>query len=63
LRGKIADLRLDLDYQFGNGSTAQMLSRWQQGESLEALVIQVKNQKTEITRKLQQLTNIHSRFF
>ena len=47
---------IEIDYQFGNGSTTQMLSMWQQGESLEAEVIQVKSKKTEITRKIQQLT-------
>ncbi|WP_246141935.1 hypothetical protein [Hyella patelloides] len=55
---------IEIDYQFGNGSTTQMLSMWQQGESLEALVIQVESKKKEITRKLQQiisftLTNSH----
>ena len=47
---------IEIDYQFGNGSTTQMLSMWQQGESLEAEVIKVETKKTEITRKLQQLT-------
>jgi predicted ATPase len=47
---------IEIDYQFGSGSTTQMLSMWQQGESLEAEVIQVEGKKTEITRKLQQLT-------
>ena len=50
---------IEIDYQFGNGSTTQMLSMWQQGESLEALVIQIESQKTEITRKLQQLTGFN----
>jgi len=45
---------IEIDYQFGNGSTKQMLSMWQQGEELEAEVIQIKSKKTEITRKLQQ---------
>jgi hypothetical protein len=47
---------IEIDYQFGNGSTTQMLSMWQQGESLEAEVIKVESKKTEITRKIQQLT-------
>jgi predicted ATPase len=47
---------IEIDYQFGNGSTTQMLSMWQQGESLEAEVIQIESKKTEITRKIQQLT-------
>lgn len=47
---------IEIDYQFGNGSTTQMLSMWQQGESLEAEVIQIEGKKAEITRKLQQLT-------
>ena len=47
---------IEIDYQFGNGSTTQMLSMWQQGESLEAQIIQIKSKKTEITRKIQQLT-------
>ncbi|WP_233220162.1 hypothetical protein [Pleurocapsa sp. CCALA 161] len=49
---------IEIDYQFGNGSTTQMLSMWQQGESLEADVIQVENKKTEIIRKIQQLTGL-----
>ncbi len=47
---------IEIDYQFGNGSTTQMLSVWQQGESLEAEVVQIESKKTEITRKIQQLT-------
>jgi hypothetical protein len=47
---------IEIDYQFGNGSTTQMLSMWQQGESLEAEVIQIEGKKAEITRKIQQLT-------
>jgi predicted ATPase len=47
---------IEIDYQFGNGSTTQMLSMWQQGESLEANVMETESQKVEITRKLQQLT-------
>ncbi|HHP7231928.1 MAG TPA: hypothetical protein ACFCUY_13855 [Xenococcaceae cyanobacterium] len=49
---------IEIDYQFGNGSTTQMLSMWQQGESLEAEVIQIQSQKIEITRKLQQITGL-----
>ena len=43
---------VEIDYQFGNGSTTQMLSMWQQEESLEAEVVKVEikidgnNQKT-----------------
>ena len=48
---------IEIDYQFGNGSTTQMLSMWQQGESLEAEIIQIESKKTEITRKIQQMTN------
>jgi predicted ATPase len=47
---------IEIDYQFGNGSTTQMLSMWQQGESLEAEVVQIESKKAEITRKIQQLT-------
>jgi predicted ATPase len=48
---------IEIDYQFGNGSTTQILSLWQQGESLEAEVIQIEGKKTEIIRKIQQLTD------
>ena len=34
--------------------------KWQQGESLEAQVIQAENKKTQITRKIQQLTGMQS---
>ena len=37
-----------------------MLSLWQQGESLAAQVIQAENKKTQITRKIQQLTGMQS---
>jgi hypothetical protein len=47
---------IEIDYQFGNGSTTQMLSMWQQGEGLEAQVLEASGKKVEITRKLQQLT-------
>lgn len=49
---------IEIDYQFGNGSTTQMLSMWQQGESFEADLIQIESKKTEITRKIQQLTGV-----
>ena len=52
---------IEIDYQFGNGSTTQMLSMWQQGESLEAEVIQIESKKTEITRKIIQLTGMKSK--
>ncbi|MDJ0574765.1 MAG: hypothetical protein QNJ65_06310 [Xenococcaceae cyanobacterium MO_234.B1] len=51
---------IEIDYQFGNGSTTQMLGLWQQGESLEAEVIQVESKKTEITRKLLQMTGFEA---
>jgi predicted ATPase len=47
---------IEIDYQFGSGSTTQMLSMWQQGEGLEAQVLEASGKKVEITRKLQQLT-------
>jgi outer membrane protein TolC len=47
---------IEIDYQFGNGSTTQMLSMWQQGESLEAEVIEADNKRGEIVVKLTQLT-------
>jgi outer membrane protein TolC len=47
---------IEIDYQFGSGSTTQMLSMWQQGEELEADVMEADSKKLEITRKLQQLT-------
>jgi predicted ATPase len=47
---------IEIDYQFGNGSTTQMLSIWQQGEELEANVMETESKKVEITRKIQQLT-------
>ena len=52
---------IEIDYQFGNGSTTQMLSMWQQGESLEAEVIKVESKKTEITRKIQQITGLSTK--
>jgi predicted ATPase len=47
---------IEIDYQFGSGSTTQMLSMWQQGEGLEAQVLEASGKKVEITRKLEQLT-------
>jgi hypothetical protein len=47
---------IEIDYQFGNGSTTQMLSMWQQEEELEADVTKADGKKGDITRKLQQLT-------
>lgn len=51
---------IEIDYQFGNGSTTQMLNMWQQGEGLEAEIIQIESKKSEITRKLQQITGSSS---
>jgi predicted ATPase len=47
---------IEIDYQFGSGSTTEMLSLWQQGETLEAIIIQADNKRSEIVRKLTQLT-------
>ena len=52
---------IEIDYQFGNGSTTQMLSMWQQGENLEAKVIKAENSRDESIRRLKQLTNIELR--
>ncbi len=49
---------IEIDYQFGNGSTTQMLSMWQQGKSLEAEIIKIDSQRGEIVRKLQQITGL-----
>jgi len=49
---------IEIDYQFGNGSTTQMLSMWQQGESLEGNVIEAENKCGEVIRKLQQITGL-----
>ena len=46
---------IEIDYQFGNGSTTQMLSMWQQGKSLEAKVIEVDSKRNEKIRKIEQL--------
>ncbi len=48
---------IEIDYQFGNGSTTQMLSMWQQEESLEAEVIQIESKCNEVVRQIKQLTN------
>ena len=52
---------IEIDYQFGNGSTTQMLSMWQQGESLEAEIIKIDSQRGEIVRKLQQITGLSTK--
>ena len=49
---------IEIDYQFGSGSTTQMLSLWQQGKSLEAEIIKIDSQRGEIVRKLQQITGL-----
>jgi hypothetical protein len=46
---------IEIDYQFGSGSTTQMLSMWQQGESLEAEVIHAQSQYSRLLRKIEQL--------
>jgi outer membrane protein TolC len=51
---------IEIDYQFGSGSTTQMLSMWQQGESLEAEIMKIDSQRSEIVRKIQQLTGMKS---
>jgi predicted ATPase len=43
---------IEIDYQFGSGSTTQMLSMWQQGEDLKAQVIQIDNKRSEVIRKI-----------
>ena len=48
---------IEIDYQFGNGSTTQMLSLWQQGESLEAEIIKVESKRSQVIRQIRQLTN------
>ncbi len=47
---------IEIDYQFGNGSTTQMLSMWQQREGLEAESIKVKNERKKVIRQLKQIT-------
>jgi predicted ATPase len=47
---------IEIEYQYGNGSTTQMLSLWQQGESLEAELIKVKNERDRVVRQLKQIT-------
>ncbi len=51
---------IEIDYQFGSGSTTQMLSLWQQGKSLEAEIMKIDSQRGEIVRKLQQITGMQS---
>ena len=46
---------IEIDYQFGNGSTTQMLGVWQQGESLEVEVMNVRNKKEETIKRIRQL--------
>ncbi len=47
---------IEIDYQFGNGSTTQMLSLWQQGESLEEDLIEANHKRSQVTRKILQIT-------
>ena len=49
---------IEIDYQFGNGSTTQMLSMWQQGESLSAEIIQIESKRDEKISKIKQLIGI-----
>ena len=49
---------IEIDYQFGNGSTTQMLSMWQQGESLQAEIVKTESKRSQLISKLKQLTNI-----
>ncbi len=49
---------IEIDYQFGNGSTTQMLSMWQQGESLKADIIQIESKRDERISKIKQLIGI-----
>ena len=46
---------IEIDYQFGNGSTTQMLSMWQQGEDLEAQVMEAESKRDEKMSKIKQL--------
>jgi predicted ATPase len=46
---------IEINYQFGSGSTEQMLGFWQQGEVLEERVIEADNKRSEKVRKLTQL--------
>ena len=46
---------IEIDYQFGNGSTTQMLSLWQQGESLEDKVMEAENKSSKVVRILERL--------
>lgn len=47
---------IEIDYQYGNGSTTQMLNMWQQGESLEASVLKADDKLVRVVRKIEQLT-------
>ena len=49
---------IEIDYQFGNGSTTQMLSMWQQGENLKADIIQIESKRDERISKIKQLIGI-----
>jgi hypothetical protein len=49
---------IEIDYQYGNGSTTQMLSIWQQGESLEVEIMKASSKRNEVIRKLVQLSNV-----
>jgi predicted ATPase len=46
---------IELNYQFGSGSTEQMLGFWQQGEVLEERVIQVDNKRRKLIGQITQL--------
>ncbi|MEL7010226.1 MAG: hypothetical protein AAFY50_25470 [Cyanobacteria bacterium J06648_1] len=48
---------IEIDYQFGNGSTTQMLSLWQQWESLETEILRIENKNASIVKKLAKLTS------
>lgn len=47
---------IEIDYQYGNSSTTQMLNMWQQGESLEASVMKADDKLVRVVRKIEQLT-------
>ncbi|NJL51002.1 MAG: hypothetical protein HC930_00240 [Hydrococcus sp. SU_1_0] len=49
---------IEIDYQFGSGSTTQMLSMWQQGEELSADIMEADGKQEKIIRKIQQLTGL-----
>ncbi len=48
---------IEIDYQFGNGSTTQMLNMWQQGESLEAEISKIDNQRDRVVKLIMQLVD------